>query len=144
MSASVIVNTGLPSRRSPQDLPTSARRLQREDRAFITPFVYRENSGVEANDQRFRDPGTGNGRVVPARRVRTLRSGSPQIRIVLSRRRFGVRDQAPRRLLRFARATRSLEAAMHGLAAVGRTSCALLVSQVPVRQSPGAIGTTSP
>jgi len=34
--------------------------------------------------------------------------------------------------------TRSLETAVHGLAAAGRISCALLASQVLVRQSPGA------
>ena len=33
---------------------------------------------------------------------------------------------------------------MHGLVAAGRTSCALLASQVPVKQSPGAEGLPSP
>jgi hypothetical protein len=32
---------------------------------------------------------------------------------------------------------------MHGLAAAGRTACALLASRVPVRRSPGAWGLSS-
>ena len=92
-------------------------------------------------------PITVRGRVAVATRTRSRLPASfmvqrsdrlrPYRMVVLPRRRFDV-------VIKIAmvpavrQTTRSLEAAMHGLVAAGRTSCALLASQVPVKQSPGA------